>query len=205
MTVTIDESKLGPMGLAMMRLGVLAYGLTEDRKWVATQVDADDEAGSARRAYVRTMLCFVEGMTHAFKEFLLAASDAKRIQLSDAERHVLREIQFQLDGKYRAKAVTRPLRAKDDVRFTLTLLGRCADAPFQPSFGDEGWQAFLDAISIRNRVTHPRSREDLLLTESDLDRVDKAVKWFEDESAKFMLYFKPGRESTDSIADELAT
>jgi hypothetical protein len=202
MTVEINEEDLDPIGRAMMRLGVLAYGLTADREWGAAQVDAGDEAGSARRAYVRAMLSFVEGMTNALKGLLLAAHEQQRVQLTDAEIHMLREVQFELDGKFRARVTRRPLRVKDDVRFTLLLLGRCADQPFHPSFGDDGWRAFLDAVAIRNRVTHPRSRDDLWLTEEDLDRVDRAAKWFEDESARFLQHFKPTHKRTDSGGED---
>jgi hypothetical protein len=194
MVIEIDESKLDPVGRALMRFGVLAYGLTADREWVAAQVDAgDDEAGSARRAYVRVMLAFVEGMTHAHKDLLLAANETGRVKLSVPEVFVLHEVQFQLDAKAKARPVRRPLRLKESVRFLLKLLGRCADPPFDPNFQDDGWRAFMDAIVIRNRVTHPRTRDDLWLTEADLDRVDQAVKWFEDETTNFLRGFRSAK------------
>src|SRR5438445_8510504 len=183
MPLEIDEEKLTPLGRATFRMGVLACGLTEDRGWIAIHVDAEmDEFGSARRAYVRVMLSFIEGMNHALKQILIAAAECHRVNLSDEEVQILRGVQIQLDGKYKPKVVHRPLRVKDDVRFTLLMLGKCADAPFDPNFGDQGWAAFLDAIAIRNRVTHPKSRDDLWLTDADLVRVDQAVKWFEDET-----------------------
>ncbi|MBI1815909.1 MAG: hypothetical protein HYR72_13095 [Deltaproteobacteria bacterium] len=188
----IDESQLDPVGGALLRLGVLAYGLTADREWVATRVDVGDENGSARRAYIRVMLSFIEGMNHALSDVLLAADKTGRVEhLSVPEIFVLHGVQFQVDTKGRARAVRRPLRLKDSVRLLLKLLGRCADAPFEPNFGDEGWRAFLDAIAIRNRVTHPRTRADLWLTEEDLERVDRAIKWYEDETAKFLQGFRP--------------
>jgi hypothetical protein len=154
-------------------------------------VDADDdEMGSARRGYVRTLLAFVEGMTHAFKDLLLTANQAKRVELTVPEIFLLTEVQFQLDAKGNARHVRRPLRQRDTVRFTLRLLGRVADTPFQPNFGDEGWRSFLKAVQIRNRVTHPRTREDMWVTKEDLDIVDRGVQWFEDETAKFLQSFK---------------
>ncbi len=194
MLATFDEEKLNPLGKATSRMGVLAYGLTEDRIWVASQVDSEqernDEAGSARRAYVRVMLSFIEGMTDALKQILLGGSECGRFKLDEAEVHVLREVHFQLDGKFRAKVVRRPMRVKDNVRFTLLLLGRLADKPFVPNFGDQGWASFLEAVVIRNRVTHPRTRDDLWLTNADLDKVNEAVKWFEVETARFLTGFK---------------
>lgn len=189
-----DPASLGAVGQAMVRLGVLAFGLTTDREWVAAQVDSGDEFGSARRAYVRVMLSFIEGMSHAIKDLLIAADREKRLSLSLPEVFVLREVQFEVDGKARARAVRRPLRTKDGVRFLLKLLGRVAQPPFEPQFGDDGWRAFSEAIEIRNRVTHPRSREDLWLTDKDLDVVDRAVLWFEDETEKFLITMKPRRK-----------
>jgi len=191
----IDESKLDPVGQAMMRLGVLSYGLTADREWVAAQVDLGDENGSARRAYVRVMLSFTEGMSHALAGVLLAAEQTGIKKMSVPEIFVLHGLQFQVDAKGRAHTTRRPERLKERVRFLLKLLGRCADIPFEPDFGDEGWRAFLDAIAIRNRVTHPQTRDDLWLTEHDLDRVDRAMKWYEDETAKFLLAFRLGNRN----------
>jgi hypothetical protein len=187
----IDESQLRPLGKAYMRLGVLAYALTADRQWAADALgDPDDEAKSAPRAYVRTMLAFIEGMTAAFRDILLTALAEKRIELSVPEIFVLKEVQFDIDGKYHARARRRPMRLRDTVRFTLQLMGRVADQPFTPEFGDGGWEALLDAIAIRNRVTHPARREDLWVSDADLARVDRAVKWFEDETARFLQSFK---------------
>lgn len=176
----------GPIGQAVERLGILAYGLTKDRMWASEQLDVDNEAGSARRVYVRTQLTFVEGMTHAFKDVLLAMAECEKIDLADAEKQMLREVQYQLDGKYRARVVRRPVRTKDYVRFALVLMGRSVKPSFKPDFGGKGWQAFDKAISIRNRVTHPKSRDDHWVSEEDLDTVDEAIEWFEDETSKFM-------------------
>ena len=46
------RANFGPIDEALMRLGVLSYGITEDRVWTAEMLDEDDEAGSARRVYV---------------------------------------------------------------------------------------------------------------------------------------------------------
>jgi len=200
----IDETKLGPVGQAFMRLSVLACGLTADREWVAAQVDAGDEMGSARRAYVRTMLAFIEGMSHAFRDLLLTANQAKRVALNVPEIAILSEIQFQLDGKGNARHVRRPLRLRDNVRFIVRLLGRLADTPFEPNFGDQGWRSFLQAVAIRNRVTHPRTREDMWVTDENLEEVDRAIKWFEDETGRFLHSFKVpfGVDSPEGAAQQ---
>jgi hypothetical protein len=186
----IEEDTLDPIGRAMIRMGVLAYGLTADREWVAILVAQGDENGSAHRSYVRVMMAFIEGMTFVIKKLLLAIHRQTDLGLSDAETALLEEIQFALDGKGRAMTKPRLMRIKDNIRFTMNLLGRCAKPPFKPNYGDDGWQAFCEAIAIRNRVTHPKTRDDLWITQGDLERIDRGVKWFEDETARYLQNFR---------------
>jgi hypothetical protein len=190
----IDETKLDTYGKALLRMGVLAYGLTADREWAAIQLANADEAGSARRSYVRVTLSFIEGMTNGIGDLLVAAYLDKYIDLEVPDFFILREIQFELDDKAKVRTKKHPVHIKQKVRFLLTLLGRLASPPLETSFDNDGWKAFGDAIAIRNRVTHPCSKEDLWVTETDINRIDTAIRWFEDETAKFLVSFKPPRK-----------
>jgi len=42
---------------------------------------------------------------------------------------------------------------------------------------NENWQSFLVAISVRNRLTHPKSAEDLMLTRKDFKLAFKGCLW----------------------------
>ena len=42
----------------------------------------------------------------------------------------------------------------------------------------EGWQKFQDAIKIRNRITHPKRKDDLSVSQEDYDTVFKGLQWF---------------------------
>ncbi len=95
-------------------------------------------------------------MTHAFKDVMLALAECGKMELSEAERQVLREVQYQLSG-YKAEAVRRPIRTVNYVRFVVSLMCRITGQDVKTIFGGAGWKALRDSVAIRNRVTHPKS------------------------------------------------
>ena len=42
----------------------------------------------------------------------------------------------------------------------------------------EGWQEFQDAIKTRNRITHPKTKDDLSVSQEDYDTVIRGFQWF---------------------------
>lgn len=193
----LDDKKLDQEGQALVRLGVLCLGLTQDREWVANHLDVEDEYGSSRRAYVRIMLSFIEGMMYAYKDLLLVRHSKNNEVIGLAEAMILRELQFNLTDSGKAKIQTRLIPLKDNVQFTVRLLGKVASPPFEPDFGGIGFRAFSAAINIRNRVTHPRSHVEMRVSDDEIKTVERAVRWFEYETAR---YLNP--ESASEFKDE---
>ena len=184
MDETQREALLKKIPTPLLNLGLLAYALTADREWAAALLD-EDENGSARRAYVRVMLAFVEGMTSAFKGFTLDQSDKKGVVLSPGQLALLREEQYELqsgDAAVRQKL----LPAADNVLFAICMLARVVGEAPPTVTGDQGWQAFRRAIKVRNRVTHPRLPHDLAVSDDDLVDVDKGIAWFEEQTGRLL-------------------
>jgi len=40
-----------------------------------------------------------------------------------------------------------------------------------------GWAAFLKAIKIRNRITHPKTEEDIAISKDDFELVNEGIWW----------------------------
>ena len=58
--------------------------------------------------------------------------------------------------------------------------------------GSEDWHDFKEAIKIRNRITHPRSINDLYVSNNDLNLVQKTMYWILDT---FIDFSEKGIES----------
>ena len=67
-----------------------------------------------------------------------------------------------------------------NLRFTVEIFTRLLGG--EPTFDadTEGWRTFRRAVKIRNRVTHPKSVENLELTDADIKCLIAAAHWYED-------------------------
>jgi len=47
------------------------------------------------------------------------------------------------------------------------------------NFNCEGWNKLKEAQKIRNRITHPKSPEDLQVSKQDLTYVEAGLQWYQ--------------------------
>jgi hypothetical protein len=154
--------------------------LTED-VFLHVKDDPEIPDSQQRRSFVRSVFALVEGMTYASKQKIL---DKYGPKLSPAEIALITEESFDLDDGGTSK--TRPLflPLAKNVRFMFDLLIRFWEIPLEIKVGGPGWQGFLAAIQVRNRLTHPKQSSDLTVSDDDLKNVHAAYRWF---SANHML------------------
>lgn len=69
------------------------------------------------------------------------------------------------------------IQFENRVLFVLNVLDRTIGRQTRPKKID-GWQEFQDAIKIRNRITHPKTKDDLAVSQGDYETVIKGVQWF---------------------------
>lgn len=129
------------------------------------------------RTRVRTFIAFVEGLTN---QLMRVAAASPPGFFTDAEFAALREESYEVDksGVVKIKRTRLPLRSK--VRLSLSYYPRVHGASFAADVGGVGWSAFIDALEIRNRLTHPRAEVDLQVSESDLVMIRNATGWYLD-------------------------
>jgi hypothetical protein len=152
----------------------LAAILTED-VFLHVKDDPKISDNQQRRSFVRSVFALVEGMTYASKQAIL---DEYGPKLSPAEIALITEESFDLDDGGTSK--TRPLflPLAKNVRFMFDLLIRFWEIPLEIKVGGPGWQGFLAAIQVRNRLTHPKRSSDLTVSDADLKNVHIAYRWF---------------------------
>ena len=63
------------------------------------------------------------------------------------------------------------------VLFVLNVLDRTIGRQTRPK-EIEGWQEFQDAIKIRNRITHPKTKDDLSVSQEDYETAIRGFQWF---------------------------
>jgi hypothetical protein len=126
-----------------------------------------------RRAYVRTAFASVEGITFSLKQEALRHKE--RGHFSQAETALLLEESYTLD-KGKATVQGKFLRLEDNFPFAVEMWSRAMKSPFVLKKEKE-WEAFKNAIWVRNRIAHPKRPEHLEISDHELEEVGTAYGW----------------------------
>ena len=132
----------------------------------------------AHRTLVRTFFSLVEGLAFQLRQVTLATLEPYVGRLSVAEIALLREERYTLNSKGQTEAMENFQRALPNMLFTLRTYVRNHGASFAPDVSHRGWQAMQRAVAIRNRITHPKSVEDLSLSDEDQQLLVDASLWW---------------------------
>ena len=150
-----------------------------------------------RRTYVRTVFASIEGETFRRKQAALTWAELRQeilgvsssreqlekvthVELTGAELALIREEQYELNNKGEARIGKKFLKAADNLRFSFKLYAKATNSSYELDVGGIGWYSFLKALAVRNRISHPKHERDLVITDEDLDSVQKAAEWHRD-------------------------
>jgi hypothetical protein len=140
-----------------------------------------------RRAYVRSVFAFIEGIVHHMKE------TASRIgflfgHVNAYERTALDDVKVDIDAK--GNITTKPLHPTflNNIRFTFKISAKTIGSSFTLQTGGGGWEALRKALEVRNRLMHPKDIHRLEVTADELKASKKAFDWFLISHALCSLY-----------------
>ena len=138
-----------------------------------------DDSPFNRRTYVRAYFAFVEGWVWINKQLALVRHYLSNTPLlSEAEVALLRDEQYEVKSNGDAVIRTKFIRLVDNIRF----MDKCLDKVGRPTkpldFESPAWRALKESVEIRNRITHPRTPEDLDLSDEDMKTIQDAANWF---------------------------
>ena len=146
----------------------------EDVLEAKKRLDSSNTA-SNRRNLIRTCLSGIEGMLWFLK-----------VQVFERRRTVRSVSRIELDAIFeRSYSTNENGVVREAPRFlttltTIKLLAKVIhrDYPtFAPDFSDIGWDRVQKAIEIRNRITHPKSIDDLDVSIDDAENAQAAFFW----------------------------
>jgi hypothetical protein len=75
---------------------------------------------------------------------------------------------------------TRPFSWPQALRFAQTSYLRVIKTGFTVNYQDHGWAALRQVIALRNRLTHPKTKEDLTVSNEAVNHVTAANDCFRD-------------------------
>lgn len=148
---------------------------------------AEKDSQFFRRAYIRSVFASIEGITWLIKQVCLKAQSPKgprRISL--AEYALLSDQTYELKNNGEPSVQTKFLKLADNLRFTAKVVARLFGITLELGVGTITWEKFVKAISVRNRITHPKAAEEMTISDEDISLCKDVSGWFNDLVHSFM-------------------
>ena len=130
---------------------------------------------ATRRDLIRTMFAAIEGYVWKYREHVRSVmSDIDTIPV--LTELALSETSYSVTENGKVEAQTRFITLTSMIR----LVSRLAEEHcpgLQVDFSKAGWSHLQQAIKIRNRITHPKSKSDLEVTPQDVAIIHVGFFW----------------------------
>ncbi|MGA7990283.1 MAG: hypothetical protein WCC53_02515 [Thermoanaerobaculia bacterium] len=138
-----------------------------------------NKSAFARRTYVRTFFSDVEAYVNRMKRLLVSQELVHISPLTALEKSALLEEGYDITDQGEVQArYDRYISTDRSMRLLFRAAAKCYKLPYELPVGVRGWQAFRAALKVRHRITHPKAAVDLQVSDSDIDDVQAAHKWF---------------------------
>jgi hypothetical protein len=139
-----------------------------------------------RRTYIRSIFASIEGTIWLIKQVCLKAKPHRGHRLIGvAEYALLTDHSYELKNNGEPSVQTKHLKLPDNLRFTVNVVQRLFGARLELGVGTTKWDNFLKTVRIRNRVTHPKTAEELTITDEEIALCKEVSSWFNDLAYAF--------------------
>lgn len=172
-----------------MKLGEIKDRLMpmlEDAQWAEEALEREDNQFT-RRAYVRSLFSLIEGSIWVLKQTVLhaPASNGNVKRISAAEYALLSDKTYDLKSNGQPKEQVKFLKLPENFRFTFSVLEKYFKTELDLGVGTTDWNNFLEAQTIRNRITHPKASFEFEVTDSEIIICKETCSWFNELIAVF--------------------
>ena len=150
-------------------------------------------AQQVRRNTYRATFAYFEGIIYGIKQLILTARGSMhQVELNDAEITILSELRYHVNdrGKIREEK-NNFIKLKANILFTYKTAAKAFQLNnFALDNSGKGWESFNRAIEVRNRVTHPKSITEIIISDEDMKNGAEAINWFSKEYQKFITFLQ---------------
>jgi hypothetical protein len=157
----------------------LMRALTNDFELCAKRLAAEDTQ-FMRRTLFRTAFSMFEALNYFVAKKTLEVQvdrwanrrkvDIVLLNLLTGRKHAITD-----DGEVRGSAARPPFR--NFTAFVLKSFAKTAGVR-KNYFKGDGWLAFRMALKVRNRITHPQTKKELLISNDDSSALLEGASWY---------------------------
>lgn len=139
-----------------------------------------------RRGYVRTVYAGIEALTNWLRQQLLEMHQHQPVPTwSSADIAMLKEESYYLDSNGIARSQIKFSSIDSSLRFVVQLTKHFPRQTFQVDWTSSSWLDLVRGLKVRHRLTHPRTRSDLTVTDEEIRTVKAA------HSLAVEIFFQP--------------
>lgn len=177
------DSEVAELIAKLTELSTFQSALCRDTDAAWNDLEGDGDRQYKRRTFVRTLFGEVEGVIYAIKQTCLHSPVAR---YSNAELAMLKEESYKVNDNGQAAVNKAKIRLAANLHFALEMLVRGTSLPAHIEKQGEGWQAFREALRVRDRLMHPKTITDLEVSDQELLQAERGRVWFLETLAENM-------------------
>jgi len=151
-----------------------------DARQAEKNLELQPQSQFARRVYIRTLFAYIEGTIWVLKGACLNAKpkeNTKR-QIGIDEISILLEKTYQLKSNGNIKTTNMNLNLLDNIKFTFKYINHTFTGDIDLQTDKEIWNQLRTAKKIRNRLSHPKKKSDLIISDIESKICQDICSWF---------------------------
>jgi hypothetical protein len=150
------------------------------------------------RNFVRSVFASLEGLIYRVKQVAHSANGHFGIELTLGETLMLLEEAYSVQSNGSVSQTGARIPFLSNVRLAFLSLAKVTNITYALPTGEAGWQRLRTAVSVRDRLTHPKRAADLQVSHAEREAVKEGHNYFTTQLIKCLVLIK------DKIAAELA-
>lgn len=143
----------------------------------------------AARTCIRTLFSELEAKIFLLHKLVLALQPFSQDKLSPEETMLLKETLCSVGANGNITNSQKYIPFKNKLLFTLNLCAQRFNPNVYRDTSDPRWQDVLALIKIRNRITHPKSMNDLAISQHEVDTFNSGQEWLREAFGS--MFFNP--------------
>ncbi|MGH1519868.1 hypothetical protein [Chryseobacterium sp. JK1] len=185
-----------------MKIGTIKKGLElllEDGAESEKILSENRDSQFFRRIYIRSVFTTIEGSIWVLKQVCLKAKsiDGTKRKINISEYMILAEESYDLKGNGDIKITSKTINLLDNIKFTFRTINRLFKGEINIGVGTKSWESLIIAKNIRNRITHPKSETDMIISDNEITVCEEVSSWFINLVFEcFKLFLNSGKASS---------
>jgi len=146
-----------------------------------------EDSQFARRTFCRAAFAFIEGQVHWLRGIAMHLVAGQGIRAGTIELSLISALidetpRVERNGKLKMEQSRTPFT--NTVALVFRTLAEKLGLDAAEFFSDGYWGQLQSALDVRHRITHPKTAEDMEISDENMDHIRAGLAWFMNSTAK---------------------